>query len=83
VLRAHPLAYCPDQDDGYIPPKTEAQLLETLLKIRAKDQSIYAPDAKFYSSGEEEEEEEGGGERDGAAGKAAGAMGGVFLACAR
>lgn len=54
-----------------------AQIFETLLKIRRRDQSIYQPDAKFYSSEEEEEEEEG------EAGGAAGALRSLVLAAAR
>lgn len=54
-----------DEDDGYIPPKKEAQILDTLAKIRARDASIYQPDAKFYSSSEGEEEEGGGEEPEG------------------
>lgn len=47
------------------------QIFETLLKIRRRDQSIYQPDAKFYSSEEEEEEE---GEDGAAAGAAAASL---------
>jgi len=43
------------QDDGYISSKKERQILETILKIRKKDKSIYDPQAKFYSDDEEEE----------------------------
>lgn len=41
-------------------PPCVVQIFETLLKIRRRDQSIYQPDAKFYSSGESEGEDEGG-----------------------
>ncbi|WPT16271.1 Protein kri1 [Picochlorum sp. SENEW3] len=44
-----------EEDDGVIPQKTEKQILETILKIRNKDTSIYDPNAKFYSEDEEEE----------------------------
>ena len=53
-----------DDDDGVLPDKTDAQILETLIKIRQRDQSIYDTQAKFYSSsseGEEEEEDDEGG----------------------
>lgn len=49
------------------------QIFETLLKIRRRDQSIYQPDSKFYSS--EEEEEEAEGEDGGTAGALAGGAG--------
>ena len=45
------------QDDGYISNKKERQILETILKIRKKDKSIYDPQAKFYSDDDDEEEE--------------------------
>lgn len=48
-----------EEDDGIIPDKTEAQIFETLMKIKRKDKSIYDKDAKFYSS-EEESDGEGG-----------------------
>ena len=49
-----------EEDDGYIPDRKQAQIFETLLKIRAKDPSVYDADAKFYSSSSEDEDEEGG-----------------------
>lgn len=51
-----------DDDVGEIDEKTQAQIFETLMKIRSRDASIYDKEAKFYSSAseEEEEEEEGG-----------------------
>ena len=42
------------QDDGYISPGEETQVLQTLAKLRKRDASIYDKDTKFYSSGEEE-----------------------------
>lgn len=54
-----------DEEDpeALISHKTQAQIFETLLKIRAKDASIYQPEAKFYSSSSEDEgeEDQGGG----------------------
>lgn len=47
-----------DEDDGKISHKKEKQILETILKIRNKDKSIYDPSVKFYSSDEESTEEE-------------------------
>ena len=64
------------QDDGYIPPETEAQLLEILMKIRSKDQSIYSKDAKFFPSESSEDE---GEEQAAAAGEAAGVLEGPGL----
>ena len=52
-----------EEDDGVIPQKTEKQILETILKIRNKDTSIYDPNAKFYSEEEDEDEEEKGATR--------------------
>lgn len=51
-----------DEEDPevLISQKTQAQIFETLLKIRAKDDSIYQPEAKFYSSSDEDEGEERG-----------------------
>ena len=49
-----------DDDDGNISEKKEKQILETILKIRNKDTSIYDPNAKFYSSDDDEEEEDEG-----------------------
>ena len=37
------------QDDGHIPEETDAQILETLNKIRKRDASIYDASAKFYA----------------------------------
>eukprot|EP00890_Picochlorum_soloecismus_P004968 jgi/Picsp_1/5472/NSC_02831-R1_protein len=45
-----------EEDDGYISSKKERQILETILKIRKKDKSIYDPQATFYSDDGEEEE---------------------------
>ncbi len=42
-----------DEEDGYVSQKTERQILETILKIRNKDSSIYDPGARFYSEDEE------------------------------
>ena len=39
-----------DEDDGMISQKKEKQILETILKIRNKDSSIYDPNVTFYSS---------------------------------
>ena len=50
-----------EEDDGFISPKTEAQILNTLLKIRNRDESIYDKETKFYSSEEEEGEDQDGG----------------------
>ena len=47
-----------DEDDGYVSQKTERQILETILKIRNKDSSIYNPEARFYSDDEEKSEDE-------------------------
>jgi hypothetical protein len=47
-----------DDDEGLIDERTQAQIFETLLKIRRRDQSIYDAQAKFYSSDSEEDEEE-------------------------
>jgi protein KRI1 len=49
-----------EEDDGYIPDKTEAQIFETLMKIRRKDKSIYDKEAKFYSSDDGEDDNEDG-----------------------
>ena len=46
------------QDDGNISIKTERQILETILKIRNKDGSIYDPAAKFYSDDDDEDEDD-------------------------
>lgn len=54
-----------DEDDGTISQKKEKQILETILKIRTKDKSIYDPDATFYSSDEEEEQENGVDDKSG------------------
>lgn len=65
-----------DDDEGLIDERTQAQIFETLLKIRRRDQSIYDAQAKFYSSDSEEEgdEEEAAAAADegGAAGEADG-----------
>ena len=45
-----------DDDEGSIPEKTQAQIFETLLRIRQRDQSIYDNKAKFYSSSDNEDE---------------------------
>lgn len=50
-----------DEEDGYVSQKTERQILETILKIRNKDASIYDPGVSFYS----EDEEGGTGPEDG------------------
>jgi protein KRI1 len=50
-----------EEDDGFISAKTEAQILNTLLKIRNRDESIYDKETKFYSSEEEEGEDQDGG----------------------
>lgn len=42
-----------DEEDGFVSQKTERQILETILKIRSKDASIYDPGASFYSEDEE------------------------------
>lgn len=51
-----------EEDEGIIPDKTEAQIFETLMKIKQRDKSIYDKEAKFYSSEEEESDEEEDGE---------------------
>ncbi|KAL4428120.1 hypothetical protein ABPG75_002209 [Micractinium tetrahymenae] len=56
-----------EDPENLISQKTQAQIFETLLKIRDKDASIYQPETKFYSS--EEEAEEGEGAEDGAGSK--------------
>ncbi len=53
------------QDAGRIPEKTDAQIFETLMKIRQRDAAIYNPEAKFYESDAGETEDDGSGE-DGA-----------------
>lgn len=45
-----------DDDAGVIDAKTQAQIFETILKIRRRDQSIYDAQAKFYSSSDGEDE---------------------------
>lgn len=55
------------EDDGEIPEETEAQILETLIKIRRKDPSIYNKDVAFFQEPDSEGDEEGG-EGEGAAG---------------
>ena len=45
-----------DDDNGDIPDKTEAQIFETLLRIRRRDSSIYDRQARFYSSSSDDEE---------------------------
>jgi protein KRI1 len=65
-----PLPPAPSQDDGVIPDKTEAQIFETLVKIRNKDPAVYDKDAKFYSDDEEEAGGEGAGAGEGADGAA-------------
>ena len=47
-----------DEEIGIIPAKTEAQILDTLHKIKSKDISIYDSQAKFYSSSDDDDEEE-------------------------
>ena len=42
------------QDDGYISPGEETQVLQTLAKLRRRDASIYDKDTRFYCSGEED-----------------------------
>ncbi|PSC75398.1 KRI1-like protein [Micractinium conductrix] len=39
--------------------KTQAQIFETMMKIRARDPAIYKPDTKFYSSSDDEGEDGG------------------------
>ncbi|KAL4445294.1 hypothetical protein ABPG77_011119 [Micractinium sp. CCAP 211/92] len=48
-----------EDPEALISQKTQAQIFETLLKIRAKDASIYQPETKFYSSSSSEDEDEG------------------------
>ena len=55
------------------------QIFETLLKIRRRDQSIYEPASKFYSSESEEEEGEDGEADLGGCCRAG--CGGVWHAC--
>ena len=42
------------QDDGYISPGEETQVLQTLAKLRKRDASIYDKDTQFYISAEEQ-----------------------------
>ena len=57
-----------DDDDvdeaSVMPEKTQAQIFETLLKIRRRDPSVYDANATFYSSSSSEDEgddDDGGG----------------------
>jgi protein KRI1 len=59
-----------EDDDGEIDEKTQAQIFETLMKIRSRDQSIYDKEAKFYSSESEEEEAGPAGKREHPCGRA-------------
>lgn len=47
-----------EDDDGFISNKTEAQILETLVKIRRKDKSIYDEKTKFYSSEDDDDDDD-------------------------
>ena len=42
------------QDDGYISPGEETQVLQTLAKLRKRDASIYDKDTQFFISGDEQ-----------------------------
>lgn len=51
------------QDDGFIAEDTEAQILETLKKLRRKDPEIYDPSKRFFvavddAEGDEEDDEQ-------------------------
>lgn len=43
-----------DDDNPRIPAKVDANIFETLMKIRNKDESIYNKEAKFFSSDDED-----------------------------
>ncbi len=51
-----------EDEDGLLPGRTDAQIFETLARIKKRDPSIYVSEAKFY---DEEEEEDGREEGDG------------------
>jgi protein KRI1 len=51
-----------EDEDGLLPVRTDAQIFETLARIKKRDPSIYVSEAKFY---DEEEEEDGREEGDG------------------
>jgi protein KRI1 len=42
-----------EDEDGLLPRETEAQIFETLKRIRQKDPSIYQKDVTFFKEGEE------------------------------
>ena len=48
-----------EEDLGLISDKKEAQILEVLQKIRAKDPAVFDPEAKFFSESDSDEGEEG------------------------
>ena len=45
-----------EEDLGLISDKKEAQILEVLQKIRAKDPAVFDPEAKFFSESDSDEE---------------------------
>lgn len=51
------------QDDGDIPEEVEAKILDTLLRIRSQDPTIYQKDVQFFK--EEDGDELGEQETDG------------------
>lgn len=55
----NPHPYYP-QDEGEIPSDTEAQIFDTLLRIRRKDPAIYQKDVAFFNRDQEEGEGEEG-----------------------
>jgi protein KRI1 len=51
-----------EDEDGLLPVRTDAQIFETLARIKKRDPSIYVSEAKFYDEeGDEDGREEGDG----------------------
>lgn len=50
-----------EDEDGLLPVRTDAQIFETLARIKKRDPSIYVSEAKFYDEEEEDGREQGDG----------------------